>query len=102
MKDRRRTDDLDDLNQIVITRSSAHPVTYAITLVTTWKGRRYAVRTFDNAHIADEHHEHVYIGEAKQPPTITRGEVNEAMHRAIEKIEGNWRSYVDEWRRTIR
>lgn len=101
MKDRHRTEQLDDLNRIVITRSSAHPVTYAVTLVTAWRGHWYAVRTFDNSHIADEHHEHRYIGTEKQPPATEKGPVNEAMFRAIEKIKSDWRRYVEEWKETI-
>lgn len=101
MKDRGWTVRLDDDNHIVVARSSAHPVTYAITLVTTRDGRWYAVRTFDNSHRADEHHEHRYIGEIKQPPTIEVGNVNAAMHDAMKKIHRNWRRYVWEWMRTV-
>ena len=101
MRDRLRVESLDDTNHIVITRSSTHPVSYAITLVTTWRGRDYAVRTFDNAHTADEHHEHRYIGPDKQPPTVESGPVNEAMVRALDRIQRNWRAYVEEWKRTV-
>jgi len=59
------------------------------------------VRTFDNSHIADEHHEHRYIGAEKQPPTTEIRPVNEAMIRAIDKIKDNWRMYVEEWKETM-
>lgn len=86
---------------MAIERSSAHPMTYAITLVTTWRGKRHAVRTFDNAHMAYEHHEHRYIGVEKQCPDMTTGDANEAMHRAISNIKRHWRDYVAEWKGTV-
>jgi hypothetical protein len=101
MKDRNRTEQLDDDNRIVIARSSAYPVTYAVTLVTRWRGHWYAVRTFDNSHTAHEHHEHRYIGTEKQRPTTASGPVNKAMFRAIDSITRNWRGYVEEWKETV-
>lgn len=103
VKDRERQIDLSDgLSRIVLRRSSTHPVEYAITLITRHDGRDYAVRTFDNAHDVEEHHEHRYVGMDKQPPSIVRGSVNDAMKRAEAALLSHWRAYVDEWRQTTR
>jgi hypothetical protein len=103
VKDRERQIDLNDgLSRIVLRRSSTHPVEYAITLITRHDGSDYAVRTFDNAHDVEEHHEHRYVGTDKQPPSIVRGSVNDAMKRAETALLSHWRAYVDEWRQTIR
>jgi hypothetical protein len=48
--------------RIVVERSSAHPVEYAIVLLVERYGIWRTVRTFDNAHASDEHHEHCYVG----------------------------------------
>jgi hypothetical protein len=48
--------------RVVIQRSSAHPVEYAIMLLVERDGEWHTVRTFDNAHDPTEHHEHRYIG----------------------------------------
>ncbi|NLT05422.1 MAG: hypothetical protein GXY03_03835 [Solirubrobacterales bacterium] len=101
MKDRAWIVELDQDSYILFSRSSTHPIIYAITLVTTRRGRAHAVRTYDNAHRADEHHVHRYIGQRKQPPTMTHGPVNEAMARADRDIRGNWRSYIRQWEETI-
>ncbi|MEX2023573.1 MAG: hypothetical protein WD993_00690 [Thermoleophilaceae bacterium] len=103
MKDRERQIYLEDgQSRIVVRRSSTHPVEYAITLITRHDGRDHAVRTFDNAHDVEEHHEHRYIGSEKQPPSIVRRSVNDAMKRAEEALLAHWRAYVDEWKQTIR
>jgi hypothetical protein len=51
--------------RISITRSSTHPVEYAVVLLARREGRWHTVRVFDNAHDPEEHHEHRYVGEEK-------------------------------------
>lgn len=101
MKDRRRRRRLARDVRIVIERTSSYPIEYAIMLVVRRAGRWHTVRTFDNAHDSQEHHEHRYVGPEKQPPSITRGPVNEAMHAAELKLLDGWRDIVDEWERTL-
>lgn len=96
MKDRSRRKRLDRDTWASIERSSAHPVEYAIALV----HQEHTIRLFDNAHAIAEHHEHRYIGNQKQPPTITYGDVNAAMAAAEDKIRANWQRYVEEWKGT--
>jgi hypothetical protein len=103
MKDRQRELLLDDgKSRIVIRRSSSHPVEYAIVLVHEYDGADRTVRSYDNAHAVDEHHEHRYIRTEKQPPTITDGTVNDAMASALRRLRQHWRAYVDEWKGTVR
>jgi hypothetical protein len=86
--------------RVVIQRSSAHPVEYAIMLLVERDGEWHTVRTFDNAHDPTEHHEHRYIGSEKQEPIITHGSVNDAMHAAEVKIRGGWSDIVRSWENT--
>lgn len=72
-KDRIRTLPLARDVEIRIERSSRHPIEYAIVLVVEREASRHAVRTFDNAHGTEEHHEHAYRGAVKQPPIVTHG-----------------------------
>jgi hypothetical protein len=81
-------------------RSSTHPVEYAIVLVAWRDGRWHTVRIFDNAHHPEEHHEHAYVGAKKQPPIVTRGPVNDAMHAAILQLRRSWPDIVARWERT--
>jgi hypothetical protein len=81
-------------------RSSTHPVEYVIVLLVRREGRWHTVRTFDNAHAPEEHHEHRYVGADKQPPTVTYGPVNEAMHGAILTLERSWPDIVGSWEST--
>jgi hypothetical protein len=60
---------------VVTQRSSAHPVGYAIVLLVERDGVWHTVRTFDNAHAPDEHHEHRYVGSEKQAPIVTHDSV---------------------------
>jgi hypothetical protein len=85
---------------IVIERSSVHPVEYAIMLLVERDGTWHTVRTFDNAHSPEEHHEHRYVGAEKQEPIVTRGSVNDAMHGAEVKLLGGWGDIVRSWERT--
>lgn len=78
-KDRTRRRFLASDVQLVVERSSEHPVEYAIVLIVLRDGRWRTVHTFDNAHGPSEHHEHVYVGVEKQSPTVTYGPVNDAM-----------------------
>lgn len=102
MKDRGWVRPLDSRTRILVTRSSAYPISYAITLVTEHDGEECAVRTYDNAHAADEHHMHRYIGGQKQPPTVMTGDINEAMADAMGDLMRNWRCYVEDWKATLR
>jgi hypothetical protein len=86
--------------RIRISRSSAHPVEYAVVLLVRRNGRWHTVRVFDNAHDPEEHHDHRYIGPEKQPPTVTRGPVNEAMHAAIVTLRRSWADIVRGWETT--
>ena len=83
--------------QLVVERSSEHPIEYAIVLLALRDGRWRTVRTFDNAHYPSEHHEHAYVGLEKQSPMITHGPVNDAMHAAELKLLREWRDIVDGW-----
>ncbi len=60
----------------------------------------HTVRTFDNAHSPDEHHEHRYIGSNKQDPIVTHGPVNEAMHAAEVRLQEGWSDIVRSWEST--
>jgi hypothetical protein len=100
VKDRRRRRRLARDVRIVIERTSSHPIEYAIMLVARRDGRWHTVRTFDNAHDPHEHHEHRYIGLEKQPPSVARGPINDAMHAAELKLLDGWRDIVDEWEHT--
>jgi hypothetical protein len=64
---------------------------------TPTRPRRHTLRTFDNAHAPEEHHEHRYIGSEKQEPIVTHGQVNDAMHAAELKLLRDWRDIVHEW-----
>jgi hypothetical protein len=99
-KDRRRRRFSARDVQIVVERSSAHPVRYAIVLLALRGGTWHTVRTFDNAHNPEEHHEHRYIGTEKQAPAITHGPVNDAMHAAESKLLRDLLDIVYEWEGT--
>jgi hypothetical protein len=83
--------------QLVVERSSEHPVEYAIVLLALRDRRWGTVRTFDNAHDRSEHHEHAYVGLEKQSPTVTHGPVNDAMYAAELKLLRDWRDIVHAW-----
>jgi hypothetical protein len=85
---------------VVIERSSAHPVEYAVILLVERDGVRHTVRAFDNAHAPEEHHEHHYVGFVKQAPTVTHGPVNDAMHAVEVKLRGGWSDIVRSWEST--
>ncbi len=99
-KDRRRRRFMAPDAQIVIERSSAHPVQYAIVLLVERNGLWHAVHTFDNAHHPEEHHEHRYINAEKQSPIITRGRPNDAMHAAETRLREHWPDIVKDWEST--
>ncbi len=86
--------------RIVVERSSTHPIEYAIVLLVERGGVWRTVRTFDNAHASDEHHEHRYVGSEKQPPVVTHGPSNEAMHAAEIKLLEGWSDIVRSWEST--
>jgi hypothetical protein len=70
-------------DDVVIQRSSCHPVEYAIMLLVERDREWHTVPIFDNGHDSAEHHEHRFIGSEKQEPIITRGSVNDAMYREL-------------------
>lgn len=86
--------------EIIVERSSEQPVEYAVTLRVLRDGKWHTVRSFDNAHHMDEHHEHRYIGTEKQPPIVTRGTWNEAMAEAERKLLKGWQQIVRSWEQT--
>lgn len=96
-KDRRRRIRLANDAFLVIERSSAHPVEYAMVLLVERGGEWQTVRMFDNAHHPEEHHEHRYVGAEKQAPIVTLGSVNDAMHAAETKIRAGWSDIVRSW-----
>ncbi len=96
-KDRTRRRFLASDVQLVVERSSEHPIEYAIVLLVLRDGRWRTVRTFDNAHDPSEHHEHGYVGLEKQSPTVTYGPVNDAMYAAELKLLRDWRDIVQAW-----
>jgi hypothetical protein len=96
-KDRTRRRELARDVQIIVERSSTHPVEYAIVLLVERGGAWHTVRTFDNAHATDEHHEHRYIGSDKQPPIVSHGAPNEAMRAAEIKLLTSWSDIVRSW-----
>jgi hypothetical protein len=100
-KDRIRRRRLAENVRVVVERSSTHPVEYAIMLLVERNGVWRTVRTFDNAHGINEHHEHRYVGDEKQEPTVTHGPVNEAMHAAEIKLVDGWSDIVSEWEATL-
>ena len=81
-------------------RSSSHPVSYAITLRVLRDGRWQTIHCFDNAHDFQEHHEHRYVGDRKEPPAITYGDTNAAMASATEKLLKTWPTLVEVWEKT--
>jgi hypothetical protein len=96
-KDRTRRRELARDVQIVVERSSTHPVEYAIVLLVERDGAWHTVRTFDNAHAPEEHHEHRYIRSDKQPPIVSHGSPNEAMRAAEIKLLTSWSDIVRSW-----
>lgn len=81
-------------------RSSHPPIEYAIVLLVERDGAWHTVRTFDNAHGEHEHHEHAYVGDLKQAPTVTDGDVNAAMHAALRSLRRDWPAIVSQWEKT--
>jgi hypothetical protein len=96
-KDRTRRRFLASDVQLVVERSSDHPIEDAIVLLVLRDGRWRTVRTFDNTHGPSEHHEHTYVGPEKQSPTVTHGPVNDAMYAAELKLLRDWRDIVHGW-----
>jgi hypothetical protein len=85
---------------VVVQRSSVHPVEYAIVLLVERDGEWHTVRTFDNAHAREEHHEHRYVGSEKQDPIVRHGPVNEAMNAAEVKLIDGCSDIVRSWENT--
>jgi hypothetical protein len=85
---------------MVVERSSTHPVEYAIVLLVQRDGVWHTVRTFDNAHNPEEHHEHRYVGSEKQDPIVVHGPVNEAMHAVEVKLRKGYSDMIHSWEST--
>jgi hypothetical protein len=101
VKDRERRISLAEDVEIVVERSSQHPVVYAIMLIARRDDQWHTVHMFDNAHGVTDHHEHRYIGANKQDPAITHhGSINDAMGAALVKLQEQWADIVGEWDRT--
>lgn len=96
-KDRTRRRELARDVQIIVERSSTHPVEYAIVLLVERDSVWHTVRTFDNAHATEEHHEHRYLGSDKQPSIVSHGPPNDAMHAAEIKLLTSWSDIVRSW-----
>lgn len=99
-KDRERELFLASDAKVVVCRSSDRPIEYAIMLVVLRDGHWHTVRTFDNAHLPDEHHEHRYAADKKLDAVKTNGPINEAMATAEQSILDGWKQMVDEWEKT--
>lgn len=58
------------------------------------------VRLWDNAHAADEHHEHAYtrLGGKRPPEVLEFASANEAMATAIAKAKTRAIEIVRQWR----
>ncbi len=63
---------------IVVRRSSAHSVEYAILLLTERDGEWHTVRTFDNAHAREEHHT---FPATKSGPLMSSGAISRRVAR---------------------
>jgi hypothetical protein len=100
IKDRETVRRLADCVMAVYARSSAHPVEYAITLRVHRDGAWRTIHLFDNAHAVDEHHEHRYVGDCKQPSRIIGGTTNAVMAAAMRKLRASWREILKTWEQT--
>ena len=76
------------------------PINYAITLEVYAGGHWETIRLWDNAHDADEHHEHPYRRSGgKQPPLLrVHPTVNDAMADAIARARGQAEEHVRQWK----
>ncbi len=93
-----------DINPVVrirYGRSELIPIRYAIVLETHVDGAWTAIRLWDNAHYAEEHHEHEYTrGSGKHDPVVRRFmSINEAMADAMKRAAQDWPAILESWRR---
>lgn len=100
IKDRWELRPLADDVAIGYARSSAHPLEYAITLRVRRDGRWQTIYLFDNSHAVDEHHEHGYVGDAKQPPRVVHGTTNDVMAAAMTMLRARWPEILEDWEST--
>lgn len=92
--------DLDPDVRIRYGRSERLPISYAIMLEAQIDGHWTAIRLWDNAHDADEHHEHEYTAtEGKLDPAVRPfGTVNQAMAAAMTQAAEDWPTILENWK----
>jgi hypothetical protein len=81
-------------------RSERIPIRYAIMLETRVEDEWTAIHLWDNAHDADEHHEHEYtrsVGKG-DPDVYTFRSINDAMAAAMTRAGQDWQAILDTWR----
>jgi hypothetical protein len=81
-------------------RSERLPFRYAIVLEAQIEDAWTTTRLWDNAHEAEEHHEHEYTrSEGKRAPLVRAfGSTNEAMAAAMARAARDWRTILENWR----
>jgi hypothetical protein len=81
-------------------RTDHPPVRYAVMLEVSTPAGWTTARLWDNAHSADDHHEHGYTREEGKQAAVTRSfaSVNEAMAAAIRKATNEWQAILEGWR----
>jgi hypothetical protein len=82
---------------IIAKRSAGSSFTYSIVLVVRRDNVWQAIRTFDNAHEVNEHHDHRYVGSERQQPIISYGPETIAMGSTMVTLREQWADIVNEW-----
>lgn len=82
-------------------RSERIPIRYAIVLETQVEGDWTAIHLWDNAHGANEHHEHEYTrSKGKGDPLIHPFvSINEAMAAAMTRAGQDWQAILENWKK---
>ena len=80
-------------------RSERIPIRYAISLEMRVEGNWTTIRLWDNAHEANEHHEHEYTrSKGKGDPAVHPFRlINEAMASAMTRAQQDWQAIRDRW-----
>jgi hypothetical protein len=81
-------------------RSERLPFRYAIVLEARIDDAWTTIHLWDNAHEAEEHHEHEYTrSEGKLVPLVHAfSSTNEAMAAAMTRAARDWRTILENWR----